>query len=128
MQYAIHAGVTPANVEAARDLVESIPGATFYSDGDGWNCWGDPPSEDVNDPSTRHVIAYVDTLGTAIDLAITASQVYADLLVPADPSAHGGTVQHDGTLVTVSLAEEWSEQYLVINTRGTHLLERTLRD
>lgn len=122
--YAVHAGITPATLDTL--TVEPFGHIAFghlvVTDGDGWNAWGEAPGTDVNDADTRHVLVHLDTLGEAIDLALEVAEFYTEHLVAStDPT-------HPGTLVTVSLAEEFSEQYLVINQTGAHLLASTLRD
>lgn len=133
MQYTVHAGVKAESIPAIRDYLDSL-GLTLESNGDGWNSWGEAVGTDSNDADTQHVYVTVDTLGTAIDLALNAYRMYEDdptapALVASNGAPEGATyteVQNDNLLI-VSQSEDWAEQNLVIKTGGNAFtLHRTV--
>lgn len=123
MQYAIHAGVKPANLGIIEAAARSV-GLDPIEDGDGWNTWGEAPGTDINDADTLHVLAYVDTLGTAIDFALTAAREYREYLVASNgaPADAPYAAAQNGNLVIVSQREDWAEQFLVISTDRTETI------
>lgn len=124
--YDVHIGIEEDAVDLALATLDrfTVTVAT-YADGDGWNCWGEPPGTDVNNATTRHVIARVDRLGQAIDLALALAEdgnPWREMLTPSDSRKHGGGTRLDGVLVTVSQSTDWAEQYLVVTEDGALLL------
>jgi hypothetical protein len=80
----VHCGlskyVAPTIAEAVRK--EFGDPTRSFIDGDGWNCWGEPPSTDLNDKHTRHVQFATPYIATAMDIRAHLEERYSDDLVP----------------------------------------------
>lgn len=105
--YAVHIGIKAESADAIREFA----GRPVILDGDGWNCWGNRPSTDVNDADTLHaLIGPFETERGATLQARKIAEQQGHLLVPM-----GGYPFQTGIVVSVTDWDDWSEnEYLTL--------------
>ncbi len=125
--YHLHVGMLASDVTEGTTPTEH---GEMIVDGDGWECWGEDPLTDVNQPHVRHVVFTFTSPGdiTEIPTAVTA-------LMLARPPGHelllqrlivpmrniDGPHRQNGTLVVVTTEHDHSEALLVLSEKNVPL-------
>lgn len=102
MMKTLHVGCTARELfnltRAATSL--GLPDATIH--GDGWECWGEPLGEDVNDKKTLHVM-------------FSAEEIRGDVVVRLNALANlisMAVKRQSGVYASVTSFEDWSEELI----------------
>ena len=106
--WALHFGIHASLSEDLRRVLHLMfPKGWAICHGDGWNCWGEDVGTDVNDADTVHVFVYYN--GDLSD-AISAVVRLHEANVPLVPIAEQGSDVFNGTVASLTDAEDWADE------------------
>lgn len=88
-------------------------GYGWVIDGDGWECWGEAPGDDVNDATTLHLT--LSTPVTDLQATVIVGQVAQWLTLLANQS----NPIDNGTLATLTDVSDWAEDAGLIKQHPT---------
>lgn len=107
----LHIGVDVEVLGAV--LKASNPRYHWEIDGDGWECWGEAPATDVNDPSTLHL-----TLSTPVT-DLQATVIVKELAQWLTLLRNQSNPIDNGTMATLTDTTDWAEDAALFKQHPT---------